>query len=254
MARAGSGDSVGTLRDEDGGRRASPVIEMAQVAFAYGDGPSVLEVAELVVAPGEKVFVEGPSGSGKSTLLALLGGVALPTKGRVDVLGAPLSSLKPWARDRFRAERMGFVFQMFNLVPYLSVLDNVLLPCRFSRARAQRAGGAGALAGEAKRLLHRLGLGPEFALRSATSLSIGQQQRVAVARALMGRPDVLLADEPTSALDSGNRSRFLRLLVDECAATGTTVVFASHDPALGQMFDRRLSLGGERATNETNSG
>lgn len=222
-----------------------PAIELSQVAFAYGGGPPVLEVDELVVRRGEKVFVSGPSGSGKSTLLALLGGIVAPTSGRVDVLGEALSSLKPWARDRFRAERMGFVFQMFNLVPYLSVLDNVLLPCRFSRARAQRAGGAVA-ADEAKRLLRRLGLPSDIALRSATSLSIGQQQRVAAARALMGRPEVLLADEPTSALDSDNKFRFLRLLIDECATAGATVVFASHDTALARLFDRRLTLGGER--------
>ena len=223
----------------------APAIRVAQAEFAYRAGPAVLEVDELLVAPGERVFVEGPSGSGKSTLLALIGGIVAPTRGSVEAFGEPLSSLPPAARDRRRAERMGFVFQMFNLLPYLSVLDNVLLPCRFSKARAQRAaaaGGSAALADEAKRLLARLGLGPDVLARAANSLSIGQQQRVAAARALIGRPDVLIADEPTSALDADNRARFVRLLIDECAAADAAVLFASHDPALAEFFDRQLSM------------
>ena len=229
----------------------APTIRVAQAEFAYRAGPAVLEVDELLVAPGERVFVEGPSGSGKSTLLALIGGIVAPTRGSVEAFGEPLSSLPPAARDRLRAERMGFVFQMFNLLPYLSVLDNVLLPCRFSKARARRvaaaggsaaAGSSAALADEARRLLARLGLGPDVLARAANSLSIGQQQRVAAARALIGRPDVLIADEPTSALDADNRARFVRLLFDECAAANAAVLFASHDPALAEFFDRQLSM------------
>lgn len=223
----------------------APAIRVAQAGFAYRAGPPVLDVGELLIAPGERVFLEGPSGSGKSTLLALIGGIVAPTRGSVEVFGEPLSSLPPAARDRLRAERMGFVFQMFNLLPYLSVLDNVLLPCRFSKARAERAaaaGGSGALAEEAKRLLARLGLGPSVLARAANSLSIGQQQRVAAARALMGRPALLIADEPTSALDADNRARFVRLLIDECAEAEAAVLFASHDTALAEFFDRQLSM------------
>lgn len=223
----------------------APAIRVAQAGFAYHAGPPVLDVGELLVAPGERVFLEGPSGSGKSTLLALIGGIVAPTRGSVEVFGEPLSSLPPSARDRVRAEHMGFVFQMFNLLPYLSVLDNVLLPCRFSKARAHRAaaaGGSGALAEEAKRLLARLGLGPSVLARAANSLSIGQQQRVAAARALMGRPALLIADEPTSALDADNRARFVRLLIDECAEAEAAVLFASHDTALAEFFDRQLSM------------
>ena len=221
----------------------TPAIRVAQAGFAYRAGPPVLDVGELLVAPGERVFLEGPSGSGKSTLLALIGGIVVPTRGSVEVFGEPLSSLPPSARDRLRAERMGFVFQMFNLLPYLSVLDNVLLPCRFSKARADHAAaGSGALAEEAKRLLARLGLGPSVLARAADSLSIGQQQRVAAARALMGRPALLIADEPTSALDADNRARFVRLLIDECAEAEAAVLFASHDTALAEFFDRHLSM------------
>ena len=226
-------------------RPPAPAIRVAQAGFAYRAGPPVLDVEEVHVRPGERVFLEGPSGSGKSTLLALIGGIVAPTRGSVEVFGEPLSSLPPSARDQLRAERMGFVFQMFNLLPYLSVLENVLLPCRFSKARARRAvaaDGSAPLADQAKRLLLRLGLGPNVLARAANSLSIGEQQRVAVARALMGRPDVLIADEPTSALDADNRERFVRLLIDECAAAQATVLFASHDTALAEFFDRRLSM------------
>ena len=221
----------------------APAIRLADVAFGYGASPPVLALAEVLVAPGERVFIEGPSGSGKSTLLSLVGGVVAPSRGVVEVLGEELSALPAAARDRFRAAHMGFVFQMFNLLPYLSVQDNVLLPCRFSKARAARAGdGRGALAEEAKRLLARLGLGESFLGRSAASLSIGQQQRVAAARALIGRPALVIADEPTSALDADNRARFVQLLIDECAAVKATVLFASHDPANAALFDRHLSM------------
>ena len=221
----------------------APAIRLADVAFGYGASPPVLALEEVLVAPGERVFIEGPSGSGKSTLLSLVGGVVAPSQGVVEVLGEEVSALPAAARDRFRAAQMGFVFQMFNLLPYLSVQDNVLLPCRFSKARAARAGnGRGALAEEAKRLLARLGLGESFLGRSAANLSIGQQQRVAAARALIGRPALVIADEPTSALDADNRARFVQLLIDECAAANATVLFASHDPANAALFDRHLSL------------
>ena len=223
----------------------APAIRLGDVAFAYGARAPVLALEEVIVAPGERVFIEGPSGSGKSTLLSLVGGVAAPTRGVVEVLGEEVSALPASARDRFRADHMGFVFQMFNLLPYLSVQDNVLLPCRFSVARAGRAAdgrGRAGLVDEAARLLARLGLGAGFLPRSAASLSIGQQQRVAAARALIGRPALIVADEPTSALDADNRARFARLLVDECAAANATVLFASHDPANAALFDRRLSM------------
>ena len=223
----------------------TPAIRLADVAYAYGASPPVLAIGEVAVAPGERVFIEGPSGSGKSTLLSLVGGVVAPSRGVVEVFGEEVSALPAGARDRFRADHMGFVFQMFNLLPYLSVRDNVLLPCRFSKARAGRAaegGGRAALLEEAKRLLGRLGLGDDFLTRSAASLSIGQQQRVAAARALIGRPALIVADEPTSALDADNRARFVRLLIDECTAANATVLFASHDPANAALFDRHLSM------------
>lgn len=219
---------------------SAPAIELDRLKFAWPGGPGLLNVARLDIARGERVFLRGPSGSGKSTLLGLIGGVLAPDAGSVRVLGQPLHQMSSAARDRFRGEHVGFVFQMFNLIPYLSLRENVLLSLRFSPARAARVPDAQA---EAARLLSALGLGdPALAHRPVTQLSIGQQQRVAAARALLGRPEIVVADEPTSALDHDSRQSFLRLLLDECAAHGITLLFVSHDPTLGASFDRQISL------------
>jgi len=216
-------------------------IEVEDLRFEWITGEPVLDIPSFVVARGERVFLQGPSGSGKSTLLGLIGAVLVPRKGSVRVLGTDVGTLPSAARDRFRADHIGFVFQMFNLLPYLGVLENVVLPTRFSARRRERAGDVVA---EARRLLDALGIGdPGLLSRDVGRLSIGQQQRVAVARALLGRPDVLIADEPTSALDAGTREAFLELLMGECRAAGTTLLFVSHDTALGALFDRSLGLG-----------
>ena len=223
---------------------ASPAIRLVGVEFAYAGGARVVDIAGLEVARGERLFVEGPSGSGKSTLLCLIAGILTPTGGTVDVLGESVSALGAAARDRFRAENIGFVFQMFNLLPYLSLVDNVVLPCHFSRARAAVAlENSASLRNEAARLLDRLGLGVN-ALRGrrVTELSIGQQQRVAVARALIGRPPLVVADEPTSAMDATTRLAFVDLLLEECAIAGSTVIFVSHDPSLAASFERGVSM------------
>ena len=220
-------------------------VEVDRVRFAWkAGGRDVLDIARFEVATGERVFVEGPSGSGKSTLLGLLGGVTIPREGAIRILGTALSSMPARRRDRFRADHVGFIFQMFNLVPYLSMIDNVTLPCRFSRRRRERVGSrAGGLEAEARRLLARLELDrPELLSRAVTDLSIGQQQRVAAARALIGAPELLIADEPTSALDEGARERFLDLLSAQCGEAGASLLFASHDTRLGARFDRRVSI------------
>ncbi len=221
-----------------------PAVRLANAVYRYRAGPPVIDIADFAVARGESLFLEGPSGSGKSTLLGLVGGILTPAEGAVQVLGESLGELGAAARDRFRADRIGFVFQMFNLLPYLSMVDNVLLPCRFSGARADAAiESAGSPREEALRLLGRLGFaGETLRERRVTELSIGQQQRVAVARALIGRPALVIADEPTSALDTNTRLRFVDLLVDECAAAGSTVIFVSHDAALAPSFDRGVSI------------
>jgi putative ABC transport system ATP-binding protein len=188
------------------------------------------------------VFLKGASGSGKSTLLGLIGGVLTHDAGDVRILGQPLQELSAIRRDAFRASHIGYIFQMFNLLPFLSTVENVLLTTRFSRERASRVGGDPR--GEAKRLLAALGLrDPALLERPITALSIGQQQRVAAARALMGRPELVIADEPTSALDTDSRFDFLELLQSECAAAGSSLLFVSHDTGLAGAFDRTVAMG-----------
>jgi putative ABC transport system ATP-binding protein len=219
-------------------------VAISEVVFRWKpDLAPCLDIPEFVVGPGERVFLHGPSGSGKSTLLSLIGGVIRPESGRVNVLGQDLGQLPSAARDRFRAEHLGFVFQLFNLIPYLSALDNILLPCRFAPGRrtAIRATNSTPTE-EALRLAGRLGLDESLLARPAVELSVGQQQRVAVARALIGRPRLIVADEPTSALDADSQRAFLELMLDECSASGATVLFVSHDERLAALFDRTVAL------------
>lgn len=219
-----------------------PAIDLSQVVFGWSGTRQLLKIDRLVIEQGERIFLRGPSGSGKSTLLGLIGGVLVPASGAVRLLGTDIAGLNASTRDRFRGEHLGFIFQMFNLIPYLTVLENVLLPTEFSRPRRERVP-SGALRIEALRLLEALGLSSGDLLeRKVTQLSIGQQQRVAAARALLGRPEIVIADEPTSALDADTRTVFLKLLMDECRALGSTLLFVSHDASLGMLFDRTLTM------------
>jgi putative ABC transport system ATP-binding protein len=190
------------------------------------------------------VFIEGPSGSGKSTLLNLLTGLVTPDTGEIAILGTNIGALSGPRRDAFRSAHIGLVFQMFNLIPYLSAMENVLLPCRFSAARGRAMAEAGTTAeAEARRLLSHLQLDPEqLEAGSVTRLSAGQQQRVAVARALIGKPELMICDEPTSALDGDAARAFLALIFAEAAASGATLIFVSHDKALAELFDRTIVL------------
>ncbi len=202
-----------------------------------------LDIAELALDRRERVLLIGPSGSGKSTLLALVAGIVPPEAGRIVVAGQDLGQLSASARDRFRAEHMGVIFQMFNLLPYGSAIDNVLLPLSFAPLRRGRVGNALQQRTEAQRLLSRLGLDPErVGAKRAADLSVGQQQRVAAARALIGAPDLIVADEPTSALDPEIRDQFLDLLFAELDRAGAGLLMVSHDPALEPRFDRVVRL------------
>lgn len=224
---------------------AGPVVELSGVRFAWtASAPPVIDIETLRVERGERVFLRGPSGSGKSTLLGLLGGVAVPQAGTVRVLGQDLGALGGAARDRFRADHIGFIFQMFNLIPYLSVVENVTLPCGFSPRRRAGAARAGlSVEAEALRLLEHLDMGDAGLLRRpVTALSVGQQQRVAAARALIGAPDLVIADEPTSSLDADRRAAFLDLLFRECARENAALIFVSHDAALAPLFDRSIAF------------
>jgi len=222
---------------------STPLIELSDLGFAWPGQPELLDIPELHLRRGETLFLKGPSGSGKTTLLGLLGGVQKPGRGHIRLLGTELGALSAAARDHFRVDHTGYIFQQFNLLPFLSVRANVELPCRFSRLRAERARQRhGSVERAAARLLEHLGLDATLLERRAAELSIGQQQRVAAARALIGQPELVIADEPTSALDADARQAFLDLLFAECREASASLLFVSHDQSLAGLFGRSLSL------------
>jgi putative ABC transport system ATP-binding protein len=223
---------------------ASDIVRMSGVRFRWrGARAFSLAIDDFVLPTRERVLLVGPSGAGKSTFLSLLCGIVTPAAGRLEVLGTDMTKLSGAARDHFRAEHFGIIFQMFNLLPYGSILDNVLLPLSFAKKRRARAGQGGAVEAEAERLLSSLGLdAAELHGLSAANLSVGQQQRVAAARALIGRPELVVADEPTSALDRDRQLAFLDLLFTEIAAANASLIMVSHEEELGKHFDRVLRL------------
>lgn len=205
--------------------------------------PTILKIANFNLANGEKLFLKGASGSGKSTLLQLIAGVLQPSEGEITVLGQPISRFSAGKRDQFRADHLGFVFQLFNLLGFLGVVENVLLPCRFSSLRAQRALTQGTnLTHAATNLLDALGFASASRAQAVSRLSVGQQQRVALARALLGAPGLIICDEPTSAIDVEHRERFMQLLLAQVERSGAALLFVSHDPSLERYFDRTVHL------------
>jgi len=215
-------------------------VEIEQLSFSYRTSKLVLHVPALVIAKGERIFLHGPSGSGKTTLLGILAGVLKAQDGSVKILGQDLTRMSGPARDALRAAHLGYIFQMFNLIPYLNVLENITLPCRISPKRQERLNGR-SREDEAKILAGRLGIG-QIVADNVVDLSVGQQQRVAAARALMGAPELIIADEPTSSLDEDHREGFLQLLFDQCREIGSTLIFVSHDRRMMPLFDRAISL------------
>lgn len=215
----------------------SPAYSLRDLVFGWGPGePPVLDIAHLEIARGEKVFLYGPSGSGKTTLLNLLTGIIRPQQGLIQVLGHKFTAMPQRQRDKFRARHIGVIFQQFNLIPYLSLLDNLLLAAHFAgipkAVRSDRA----------QQLLSELGLAKELYSSPAHQLSVGQQQRGAVARALIIQPKIIIADEPTSALDSDSRDRFVELLLHSADAVNASVLFVSHDKSLQPWFSRSLDI------------
>jgi putative ABC transport system ATP-binding protein len=220
-------------------------VGITQLRFAWRrDLDPVLVIEQLRIQRGERVFIEGPSGSGKSTLLSLIAGVVIPQQGTITINGVHLNALSGAERDRFRADHIGFIYQMFNLIPYLSVIENVTLPCRFSAQRRRRAASrASDEKASALGLLTQLGMdGAAVVRQPVTLLSVGQQQRVAAARALIGAPELIIADEPTSSLDTDRREAFIQLLFNECRRQETTLIFVSHDKGFESLFDRTIRL------------
>lgn len=221
--------------------RVSAAVELSKLRFAYRPGHEVIAIDHLVIARGETVFLHGPSGSGKTTLLGLLAGVLRATGGQVKVLGQDFTTMSNGARDAFRARHLGYVFQMFNLIPYLSVRENILLPIRLEPARRARLGTT-SFEAAVREVASQLDIA-RYLDTPIGELSVGQQQRVAAARALIGSPEVVIADEPTSALDTDRREQFLELLFRSCERAQATLVFVSHDHTLMPLFSRIVELG-----------
>lgn len=219
-------------------------LHLQHVRFAYpGVAEPTLEIDALSLQMGERLMLRGPSGCGKSTLLSLAAGVLLAQQGSVELMGRSWAELCPAARDAHRVDHVGYIFQQFNLLPYLGVLENVLLPCGFSRRRRERAiASHGHIEAAAVALLDALELPTAAYRRAASELSVGQQQRVAAARALIGQPDIVIADEPTSALDEDRRETFMQLLLQQCAQAGSALLFVTHDARLAGHFDRAVDL------------
>jgi len=219
---------------------AKPVLKLRKVFFRWpGRSSFSLSLADLRVSYGEKLLLLGASGTGKSTLLSVISGTLLPDQGSVEIAKTEITNLSASARDRFRAEQLGVIFQQFNLLPFGSVADNILLPLRFAPIRRNRVKDAKS---EVARLCAALGLPVDIGREKASSLSVGQQQRVAVARALIGHPPLIIADEPTSALDINSQDASLNLLFTQAQTQGTSVVLVSHDERLGPRFDRILHM------------
>ena len=206
-------------------------LKEVKKAYVQPDGTAlpVLDIESFFVAAGEQMVLMGRSGSGKTTLLHVIAGISRPDSGRVWIEDWDIALLSEAERDRFRAERIGYVFQTFNLLPGFTALENVLLAMRFTGRRVDRT--------RARKLLERVGLQHRETHRPA-QLSVGEQQRVAVARALANRPKLLLADEPTANIDTGNQVQVLSLLQETCREENVALVLVTHAPEVAKQFER----------------
>ncbi|TAA45210.1 ABC transporter ATP-binding protein [Corallincola spongiicola] len=211
-------------------------IVIHELLFSYPEQAQtpVLNIPQWSAHGAEHVFLQGPSGSGKTTLINVLNGTFPVTQGQLEICGQRLDKMSARQRDKFRANHIGCVFQQFNLVPYLSALENVRLAAYFASN-----GGSGQLA---ESLLDDLGIPTSLLHQASQQLSVGQQQRVAIARALINRPALLIMDEPTSALDKKNRDQFMTLLMAMLAEHPTTLIFVSHEDDLASHFVRHESI------------
>lgn len=220
------------------------ILEIENLKFSWpGQSEPTLDIKQFSINKGEQVFLKGASGSGKSTLLGLITGINQAQCGRIQLLGKPLNEFNSRQKDHFRADHLGYIFQQFNLLPYLNLIDNVTLPCQFSKKRKNTSQAlSGTLNKDAKRLLSHLEIPQKLFSKKVTELSIGQQQRVAAARALIGRPEFVIADEPTSSLDAEARTSFLELLFHECQEAKSSLLFVSHDQSLEALFSKKVNL------------
>ena len=218
------------------------MIEIDALGFAYPEAEFFLRIPGFAVASREKVAVIGPSGSGKTTLLNLVAGILVPREGRVHCAGTEVSALGDDARRDFRISTIGFVFQDFELLDYLNVLDNILHPYRITGALRLTA----AVRARAADLAGQMGIGDKL-MRGVGHLSQGEKQRVAICRALLPGPQLILADEATGNLDPRNKGHILELLFESVAAHDATLLAVTHDHELLPQFDRVVDFNDFRA-------
>lgn len=211
-----------------------PLLQLDKVRFAHKGQPDCITLDGWQLAAGQHHFLYGPSGSGKSTLLSLIAGLRQPQQGQIRLFGQAFSTLAGRKRDKMRARHIGMVFQQFNLVPYLSVLENLQLAAYFVANHAVKQ--------RAAVLCEQLLLPARVLQQRADQLSVGQQQRVAIARALINNPELLIADEPTSALDAEAREQFIQVLLQSLADSHSTLLLVSHDQQLADYLPHSVSL------------
>lgn len=213
-------------------------ITLTNVRFSYDSQPNntIINIPKWSVDTGEHVFLHGPSGTGKSTLLGLLSGLITLQTGEISIFDKQLSTMSSLSRDKFRAQYIGYVFQQFNLIPYLSAADNIRLARYFSQHQQDDQ------QQYTSQLLQQLNFAESDINKPVRQLSVGQQQRVAIARALVNKPKLVIADEPTSSLDAANTEVFMDILMPMVKNNGMTLVFVSHDLSLSRYFDRVESL------------
>ena len=216
------------------------IIKIDSVRFYWSKKSNFkIFVPNLEIKKGEKVLLLGESGSGKTTLLSLMCGFLNPLSGNISINGNTINQLSSKTRDEYRADNIGIIFQQFNLLPYANVVDNVLLPLYFSKVRSSNVSNKKEKVIE---LFKQLRLPDDIAQFRASSLSMGQQQRVAVARALIGNPSLIIADEPTSSLDADAQKIFLNLMFEQISENNSTLLMVSHDKSLSNQFDRLIDI------------
>ena len=216
------------------------IIKIDSVRFYWSKKSNFkIFVPNLEIKKGDKVLLLGESGSGKTTLLSLMCGFLNPLSGNISINGNTINQLSSKTRDEYRADKIGIIFQQFNLLPYANVVDIVLLLLYFSKVRSSNVSNKKEKVIE---LFKQLRLPDDIAQFRASSLSVGQQQRVAVARALIGNPSLIIADEPTSSLDADAQKIFLNLMFEQISENNSTLLMVSHDKSLSNQFDRLIDI------------
>ena len=216
------------------------IIKIDSLRFHWSKKSSFkIYISGFTVKRGEKILLLGESGSGKTTLLSLIAGFLDPLSGEININGKSINSLTSSKKDKFRADNFGIIFQQFNLLPYANIIDNIILPLYFSKRRSTHIKNRRDVA---MTLCRRLKLPDDIAETKASSLSVGQQQRVAVARALIGNPPIIIADEPTSSLDTETQEKFLDLMFEQIDQNKSTLLMVSHDKSLSRRFDRIINI------------